>query len=75
MRIKRAVDGGIAHGAERCASARSEKNGTFSQICVTYVCRSSCRIAILDTYTIHIEWLSLAMTHERWKNMHCALFW
>ena len=29
------VDGGIAHGAERCASARSEKNVTFSQICVT----------------------------------------
>ena len=42
-----AVDGGIAHGAERCASARSEKNVTFSQICVTYVCRSSVRLALV----------------------------
>ena len=39
--VKKTVDGAFAHGAERCASARSEKSVTFSQICVTYVCRSS----------------------------------
>ena len=39
--VKKAVDGGIAHDAERCASARSEKSVTFSQIWTTYMCRSS----------------------------------
>ena len=39
--VKKAVDGGIAHDAERCASARSDVFVTQRQICVTYVCRSS----------------------------------
>ena len=40
-RIKQAVDGAFAHGAERCASARSDVFVTQRQICMTYVCRSS----------------------------------
>ena len=40
-RIKQAMDGAFAHGRERCPSAGSEKIVTFSQICVTFVCRSS----------------------------------
>ena len=34
-------DGGIAHGAERCASAPSDVFVTQRQICVSYMCRSS----------------------------------
>ena len=43
-RIKQAVDGAFAHGAERYASARSEKNVTFSQICITYPVQIVCRL-------------------------------
>ena len=43
--VKKTVDGGFAHGRERSPrhgpSHGSEKNVTFSQICVTYACRSS----------------------------------
>ena len=38
-RVKQAVDGAFAHDAERVPQSGSEKSVTFSQICVTYVCR------------------------------------
>ena len=38
---KTAVDGGIAHDAQRCANAPSDVFVTQRQICVSYMCRSS----------------------------------